>query len=624
MYGPEKVDDTLPKYPGFERDVFKVVKDYFCGLSEPLMTYEMYEVIINVYVKAQGIYYHNSQQNVNENTSSPKSLSSFQSVENLLLDLTNIGSTPESHPPKLGRLSSTSTLDLSPIPLVANSFSHTGLRRCESIAALPVARYETAFGPENRTVTRVYYRDGVSTDFGYTNGPKNLSRTPLETHFELSSTSNEHIFASVTDQTYDIYFARVRSMREKKSEKMHKEDKKPRRKSYGYSTAVAKSCDEDQNSVLENGDYLLRDSKNVKNYNDTYRTLPNRASNSHFLSGGVQYQNGPYQPVLQNTQLSKCKYYTRSSSTLHKVKSSSSLYNRNNNLQYQDTQSSRDNLSQGRTKSSTSLHKVQSSSSLYSAGNHFSRKTIPQQNIRHAESQESCNGRSLSMSDLIHRDNVESESPAVELFIYSRSPAILNFMLYIDLHEKNRDDYKEKTKKSLQLICLLLPPANRRKLHLLLKLMNKMAVNKELNLDDTTTVRALLLETFYRSILCSQDESDMEDVMVMMIVSFLMDHHADIMAVPTDLKSEVEDRVSNVSKTQMIDRDNLSASTFTTFQIVYSLDDPSSLNYCQQVSHTQYENNRLSNSQMALVNLLDEIIADTTMTAKNKKKRLKQ
>ena len=47
--GPEQVDSSLPSYPGFERDVFGVVKDYFHSLPEPLMTYDMYEVITNVY-----------------------------------------------------------------------------------------------------------------------------------------------------------------------------------------------------------------------------------------------------------------------------------------------------------------------------------------------------------------------------------------------------------------------------------------------------------------------------------------------------------------------------------------------------------------------------------------------
>jgi len=49
--GPNKTDENLPSYPGFEKDVFRVVKDYFCSLSEPLMTFNMYEVITNVFGK---------------------------------------------------------------------------------------------------------------------------------------------------------------------------------------------------------------------------------------------------------------------------------------------------------------------------------------------------------------------------------------------------------------------------------------------------------------------------------------------------------------------------------------------------------------------------------------------
>lgn len=47
--GPDKIDENLPSYPGFEKDVFRVVKDYFCGLPTPLMTFEMYEVITNIF-----------------------------------------------------------------------------------------------------------------------------------------------------------------------------------------------------------------------------------------------------------------------------------------------------------------------------------------------------------------------------------------------------------------------------------------------------------------------------------------------------------------------------------------------------------------------------------------------
>ena len=49
--GPDKTDENLPNYPGFEKDVFRVVKEYFCGLKQPLMTYEMYDVITSVFGK---------------------------------------------------------------------------------------------------------------------------------------------------------------------------------------------------------------------------------------------------------------------------------------------------------------------------------------------------------------------------------------------------------------------------------------------------------------------------------------------------------------------------------------------------------------------------------------------
>ncbi|KAL3870133.1 hypothetical protein ACJMK2_042744 [Sinanodonta woodiana] len=58
--------------------------------------------------------------------------------------------------------------------------------------------------------------------------------------------------------------------------------------------------------------------------------------------------------------------------------------------------------------------------------------------------------------------------------------------------------------------------------------------------------------------------------------------------------------------------------------IQFTSNDPSSVHYCKQVTVNEYENLRLSHSQKALVDLLDEIIADNTMSSKDKKKRLKQ
>lgn len=37
-----------PAYAGFERDVFRTIADYFLDLPEPLLTFEYYELFVNI------------------------------------------------------------------------------------------------------------------------------------------------------------------------------------------------------------------------------------------------------------------------------------------------------------------------------------------------------------------------------------------------------------------------------------------------------------------------------------------------------------------------------------------------------------------------------------------------
>lgn len=46
--GPRSNDTNNPTYVGFERDVFRTIADYFLGLPEPLLTYEYYELFVNI------------------------------------------------------------------------------------------------------------------------------------------------------------------------------------------------------------------------------------------------------------------------------------------------------------------------------------------------------------------------------------------------------------------------------------------------------------------------------------------------------------------------------------------------------------------------------------------------
>lgn len=52
---------SQPTYSGFERDVFRTVADYFLNLPEPLLTFEYYELFVNIL----GMYeLRNSQYNL--------------------------------------------------------------------------------------------------------------------------------------------------------------------------------------------------------------------------------------------------------------------------------------------------------------------------------------------------------------------------------------------------------------------------------------------------------------------------------------------------------------------------------------------------------------------------------
>lgn len=64
---------------------------------------------------------------------------------------------------------------------------------------------------------------------------------------------------------------------------------------------------------------------------------------------------------------------------------------------------------------------------------------------------------------------------------------------------------------------------------------------------------------------------------------------------------------------------NATATTKTEEEVVAS-----GINYCQQMSMQAYENTKLSSSQVALVELLEDIIRNKQMSTKDKKKRLKQ
>ncbi|GFN95197.1 dep domain-containing protein 1a [Plakobranchus ocellatus] len=166
---------------------------------------------------------------------------------------------------------------------------------------------------------------------------------------------------------------------------------------------------------------------------------------------------------------------------------------------------------------------------------------------------------------------------------------------------------EERARNALQLVALLLPPANRRKLHLLFKLMIKMTSNPNLCLDSTQTTRSLVLSTFYKAIFRSI--SDEDEMVVLQLVSFMLDFYAEIFSPPENIKSQVSDRLKVLQNPQ----------------VVYSPRPDRAVRFCQQVSTSEFENQRHSTTQMsALEELLENIVRDENMSSKEKRRRLKQ
>ncbi|XP_007907623.2 DEP domain-containing protein 1A [Callorhinchus milii] len=166
---------------------------------------------------------------------------------------------------------------------------------------------------------------------------------------------------------------------------------------------------------------------------------------------------------------------------------------------------------------------------------------------------------------------------------------------------------------ALQLCCLFLPPHYRRKLQLLLRMMARISQNVDMPpLHSTVGTRTLMIQTFSRCILRCEREVDLDELLATRLVSFLLDHHQDILVVPLYLSNAVRDHISHLQKAQIkypCTSDIGSGPTYT---------------FCQQISVKEFEEQKVSASQVAISELLENILKDQRLPVKDKRKKLKQ
>ncbi|XP_020793134.1 DEP domain-containing protein 1B [Boleophthalmus pectinirostris] len=171
---------------------------------------------------------------------------------------------------------------------------------------------------------------------------------------------------------------------------------------------------------------------------------------------------------------------------------------------------------------------------------------------------------------------------------------------------------QEVATEALQISCLLLPPPNRRRLQLLLRLMARVSQNQQLPLlNDTIPTRTLMIQMFSQCVLGSVDEMDLDELLSTKLVTFMMEHYNTIFQVPPKLRSQVEEHLSHLRRVQI-----KYAGTDTDFS--------ASPAFCKQIRRVEAEEPRVIGTQTPLQELLEGLIADKELPMRDKRKRLKQ
>ncbi|KAF3840126.1 hypothetical protein F7725_018843 [Dissostichus mawsoni] len=223
---------------------------------------------------------------------------------------------------------------------------------------------------------------------------------------------------------------------------------------------------------------------------------------------------------------------------------------------------------------------------------------------------------------------------------------LLTYHLYeVFVNILSLQQQQEVATEALQLSTLLLPPPNRRRLQLLLRLMARVCQNPHLPpLNDAIATRTLMVQMFSHCVLGSVDEMDLDELLSTKLVTFMMEHHNTIFQVPAKLRSQVQEHLYREKITAHIGYDpyQLKKSDFsrdlsdlpaveamdiTSYLIKYAGSDTdfsASPAFCKQIRRVESEEQRVIGTQTPLQALLEGLIADRELPAKDKRKRLKQ
>ncbi|XP_025954283.1 DEP domain-containing protein 1A isoform X1 [Dromaius novaehollandiae] len=520
-YWPRNNDMSQPTYSGFERDVFRTVADYFLGLPEPLLTFEYYELFVNILVMCGYITIPDicsGKHSVQDETCNPQPskilhLNSFKSTECLLLSL--LRKDPEKKKKE----------------------------------------YETSRKsfPEELTVQK-----GCAKKLY----PHKLTCKPGSVD-NLIGGSCQNLSGLKNEQDVPLKFrTRCYSLER-------------------IGDATSSLCNKgESNSFRQTGVNIVLGTRNEN------QPLPYEYKNKSMLELGF---DNMYQKQT-------CGIKRVSASTIQDKE----LFNENHRLK--QICRSRSLLVKRNSKSCASIN-------------------IPVAEITVKPQSGLCGQRNPSTSGVATSMEIKTEvsditinkrlcKSTVELSEYS-----CTHDTYVLAGTQNllQPHLERIAIEALQICCLLLPPPNRRKMQLLMRMISRISENVDMpRLHDAMGTRSLMIQTFSRCVLCCAEEVDLDELLSTRLVSFLMDHQQEVFKVPTYLQVAVQDHIEYMKMAQCkYPREEICAILPT-----YS--------YCKQITPQEFEEQKVSTSQAAVAELLENIIKDKNLSLKDKKKKLKQ
>nr|XP_015826618.2 DEP domain-containing protein 1A [Nothobranchius furzeri] len=549
-----KYDSEQPSYPGFERDVFKTVSDYFYSLPQPLLTYELYELFINVlafcgYITAPNKLQAGKRKRWDLPSVPPPAKSSFRSTECLLLALLRQGSCDETESPMREVLGGKLQSRLE--ALKGDEADSSGGQLGGSFASLSTVA-------SSRSQTRSCSLETVlATSAPLTRQQLCLSVDSLASCSRSNRSQNDSSVITVQEDCSS-------STSEFKTKLITKENAAvvtARKKRATVSMETRRSASSRPRSVGSCLDIV------VETREDEAREIQRQSRAASYLD-----VNGP---SAQHPPPSTCH--------------------------------------------------LSFSSHLYSLSPARGRRAATEPSGPKPASS-ACNLWKLPAPAVVRRCfssvDVSEPPPPVSLLKLPVCVPARNFQLPQPKPEHSvlQPQCERVAVEALQLCTLLLPPASRRKLQLLMRMMSRISQNVDMpRLHPAIGTRTLMVHTFSSCILSSAEECDLDELLATRLVSFLMDHQQSILSVPEYLLSAIGDHIQYLRTTQVpidtgphADRDDLVSVPVPMYA------------FCKQISGAEFEQQKLESSQKAMEELLEILLTDQNINEKDRRKKLKQ